>query len=33
VDNVFDRLYRGHLEPYTLYRPGRNLFVRLSRAF
>jgi outer membrane receptor protein involved in Fe transport len=33
VDNVFDRLYRGHLDPYTLYRPGRNLFVRLSRAF
>jgi outer membrane receptor protein involved in Fe transport len=33
VENVFDRLYRGHLDPYTLYRPGRNLFMRVSRAF
>lgn len=33
VENVFDRLYRGHLDPYTLYRPGRNLFLRVSRAF
>ena len=33
VENVFDKLYRGHLDPYTLYRPGRNFFVRVSRAF
>ncbi|MGE0159875.1 MAG: TonB-dependent receptor [Gemmatimonadales bacterium] len=33
VENVFDHLYRGHLDPYTLYRPGRNFFVRVSRAF
>jgi iron complex outermembrane receptor protein len=33
VENVFDELYRSHLDPYTLYRPGRNFFVRLSRAF
>lgn len=33
VENVFDHMYRAHLDPYTLYRPGRNLFVRMSRAF
>jgi outer membrane receptor protein involved in Fe transport len=33
VENVFDHLYRGHLDPYTLFRPGRNFFVRVSRAF
>lgn len=33
VENVFDKLYRGHLDPYTLYRPGRNFFVRVSRSF
>jgi outer membrane receptor protein involved in Fe transport len=33
VENLFDELYRGHLDPYTLYRPGRNLFIRVSRAF
>lgn len=33
VENVFDRLYRAHLDPYTLYRPGRNLFLRVSRSF
>lgn len=33
VENVFDELYRAHLDPYTLYRPGRNFFVRLSRSF
>ncbi len=33
VENLFDELYRAHLDPYTLYRPGRNLFVRVSRAF
>jgi outer membrane receptor protein involved in Fe transport len=33
VENVFDELYRAHLDPYTLYRPGRNLFLRVSRSF
>lgn len=33
VDNIFDRDYRGHLDPVSLARPGRNLFVRVSRAF
>lgn len=33
VENVFDKLYRAHLDPYTLYRPGRNLFIRMSRSF
>lgn len=33
VENVFDKLYRSHLDPYTLYRPGRNFFVRVSRSF
>jgi outer membrane receptor protein involved in Fe transport len=33
VDNIFDRDYRGHLDPVRLARPGRNVFVRLSRAF
>lgn len=33
VENLLDHLYRGHLDPYTLYRPGRNLFLRMSRAF
>lgn len=33
VENVFDHMYRAHLDPRNLYRPGRNLFVRMSRAF
>ncbi|HKK93734.1 MAG TPA: TonB-dependent receptor [Longimicrobiales bacterium] len=33
VENVFDELYRSHLDPISLYRPGRNAFVRLSRTF
>jgi outer membrane receptor protein involved in Fe transport len=33
VENMFDELYRGHLDPYTLYRPGRNFFARVSRSF
>lgn len=33
VENVFDRLYRGHLDPWTLHRPGRNIFLRVSRTF
>ena len=33
VENVLDELYRGHLDPYSLHRPGRNLFARVSRGF
>ncbi len=33
VENVLDREYRTHLDPVKLYRPGRNLFVRVSRRF
>lgn len=33
VDNLFDRTYRSHLDPVSLYRPGRNLFVRMAKAF
>lgn len=33
VENVFDNMYRAHVDPYTLYRPGRNFFIRMSRAF
>jgi hemoglobin/transferrin/lactoferrin receptor protein len=28
VDNIFDKEYRQHLDPVTLYRPGRNFYVR-----
>ena len=33
VENVFDRAYRAHLDPAKLLRPGRNFFIRVSRAF
>ena len=33
VDNVFDRAYRGHLDPVELFRPGRSFYVKLSRRF
>lgn len=33
VENIFDRQYRGHLDPVKLFRPGRNLFMRVSRSF
>jgi outer membrane receptor protein involved in Fe transport len=33
VENLFDETYRAHLDPYNLYRPGRNLFMRVSRSF
>ncbi len=33
VENLFDRTYRSHLDPVSLYRPGRNLFVRMAKAF
>lgn len=33
VENLFNRAYRSHLDPVALLRPGRNLFVRLNRAF
>jgi hemoglobin/transferrin/lactoferrin receptor protein len=33
VENLFDHLYRAHLDPRSLHRPGRNLFLSLSRSF
>lgn len=33
VDNVLNRTYREHLDPVSLLRPGRNVAVRLTRAF
>lgn len=33
VENVLDRAWRAHLDPATLLRPGRNLFVRVTRSF
>ena len=30
VENLF---YRSHLDPVSLFRPGRNLFMRISRSF
>lgn len=33
VENLLDRKYRDHLDPATLFRPGRNLFLRASRTF
>ncbi|MCC7324753.1 MAG: TonB-dependent receptor [Gemmatimonadaceae bacterium] len=33
IDNVLDRAYRAHVDPMLLIRPGRNGYLRLSRAF
>lgn len=33
VENLLDREYRSHLDPATLFRPGRNLFLKVSRSF
>lgn len=34
VENLLDTAYRGHVDPsYTLMRPGRNLFLSVSRRF
>ncbi len=33
VENVFDRAFREHVDPGVILRPGRNLFVRVVRAF
>jgi outer membrane receptor for ferrienterochelin and colicin len=33
VENLFDGTYRFHLDPLSLFRPGRNLFLRVSRSF
>lgn len=34
VENLLDTAYRGHVDPsYTLLRPGRNLFLSVSRKF
>lgn len=33
VDNLLDRSFRHHLDPHGLMRPGRNLYVKLTRTF
>jgi outer membrane receptor protein involved in Fe transport len=33
VDNILDRAYRAHVDPILLLRPGRNVYVRLTRGF
>lgn len=33
VENILDKEYRAHLDPVTLYRPARNVFVKVSRSF
>lgn len=33
IDNLLDRAYRHHLDPATLLRPGRNLYIKLTRTF
>jgi outer membrane receptor protein involved in Fe transport len=33
IDNLLDHAYRGHLDPVALQRPGRNLYVKLTREF
>jgi len=33
VENVLDKEYRAHLDPVTLYRPARNVFMKVSRSF
>lgn len=33
MENVFDRAFREHVDPGTILRPGRNVFVRLVSSF
>ncbi len=33
VDNLLDHAYRAHVDPRSLLRPGRSIYVRLSRTF
>lgn len=33
VENVLDRAFREHIDPGTILRPGRNVFMRLVRTF
>lgn len=33
LENVFDRAWRAHVDPLLLLRPGRNLYLRLTREF
>ncbi len=33
VDNVLDKTFREHLDPVSLFRPGRNFSVRATRGF
>ncbi len=32
IDNIFDKAYRQHLDPARLFRPGRNLYLRVRRS-
>jgi outer membrane receptor protein involved in Fe transport len=33
VENLLNEEYRAHLDPVTLYRPARNVFLKASRGF
>lgn len=33
IDNIFDKAYRNHLDPARIILPGRNFFLRVTRAF
>lgn len=33
VENVFDRAFREHVDPGVILRPGRNVFLRVTRPF
>lgn len=33
VENLLDHAYRAHVDPQLLLRPGRNVYVRLTRGF
>jgi hemoglobin/transferrin/lactoferrin receptor protein len=33
VENLFDRFYRNHLDNPGIHQPGRNFFIRATRAF
>jgi hypothetical protein len=33
VDNLLDHAYRAHVDPIALLRPGRNVYVRMTRGF
>lgn len=33
VENVFERAYRAHVDPMSLLRPGRNVYLRVTQTF